>query len=447
MHDPAPAAPNPVTSRRARVSWAFFDWAQQPYNMLVVGFVFGPYFASEFVGNPVRGQSLLGFAIGLSGLLIVLLSPLVGASIDSRRNPKTWMALLAVPFVLACSVLWWAEPGALALLPVILAAMVAASTSTELSITAANSMLPYVAEPGRIGRLSGWSTGLGYFAGLVSVALALFILPSLLGLDEARGESARIVGPLAALWYLVFVIPLLLFVPKPPPLARLEGAPLSELWATLRGLPRNRMMLTFLLGRMLVGEGTNAAGLFGPVLAKGLFGWTVTETGMFGLILALVAGVSSWVAGVFDDRFGSKRTVLVFTALLALAVVGFAGIEADRVFGLAVAPPVPGDGVAFASTAERAFFACGVLIGIAFGPIGAVLRTWMARLAPPGEEGRWFGLFALSGRASSFFVPTLIGVLTAATGDQRVLVPVVLAFLLAGAAFLLATPGARSATS
>jgi UMF1 family MFS transporter len=270
----------------------------------------------------------------------------------------------------------------------------------------------------------------------------LFILPRLLGLDEARGESARIVGPLAAVWYLVFIVPLFLFVPKPPPLARLEGSPLSELWTTLKGLPRNRMMLTFLLGRMLVGEGTNAAGLFGPVLAKGLFGWSVTETGVFGLVLALVAGVSSWAAGELDDRLGSKRTVLMFAALLATAVVGFALIEPDRLFGVAVAPAAPGDGL-FASPAERAFIACGILIGVAFGPIGAVLRTWMARLAPPGEEGRWFGLFALSGRASSFFVPTLIGVLTAITNDQRVLIPVVLAFLLAGAAFLVVTPGNR----
>ena len=434
------AAHPPVASRRARVSWAFFDWAQQPYNMLVVGFVFGPYFASDFIGDPVRGQSLLGYALGASGLLIVLLSPLLGAAIDSRRNPKTWLAVLSVPFVLACALLWQAAPGAAALAPLIMLALVIASTSTELSITAANSMLPYVAEPGRMGRLSGWATGLGYFAGLVSVALAVYGLPPLLGLNDS--DTARLVGPLAALWYLVFILPLLLFVPPPPPSVRLEGTAFSELWATLKGLPKNRMMLTFLIGRMLVGEGTNAAGLFGPVLAKGLFGWSVKETAVFGLVLALVAGLSSWAAGHLDDRFGSKRTVLAFTALLALAVAGFGAIEADRLFGIAVPAAVVGDGW-FASPAERAFIACGVLIGLAFGPIGAVLRTWMARLAPPGEEGRWFGLFALSGRASSFFVPTLIGALTAATGDQRVLIPVVLTFLLAGAAFLLATPGRR----
>jgi UMF1 family MFS transporter len=444
MHDAAPDGPPSVTSRRARVSWAFFDWAQQPYNMLVVGFVFGPYFAGDFIGDPARGQSLLGFSISLSGLCIVLFSPLVGASIDSRRNPKTWLTALSVPFVLACAALWLAEPGALALTPLIMLALITASTSTEISITAANSMLPYVSEPGRMGRLSGWSTGLGYFAALVSVALALFVLPGVLGLEESRGEPARIVGPFVALWYLVFIIPLFLFVPKPPPLARIEGTPLSELWRTLRGLPRNRIMLTFLLGRMLVGEGTNAAGLFGPVLAKGLFGWSFTETGVFGLVLALVAGLSSWAAGHLDDRFGSKRTVLAFTGVLCVAVLGFAVIEADRLFGVAVPPAVPGDGM-FASPAERAFFACGVVIGIAFGPIGAVLRTWMARLAPPGEEGRWFGLFALSGRASTFFVPGLIGLLTAVTGSQRVLVPVVLTFLIAGAAFLLATPGKRPA--
>jgi UMF1 family MFS transporter len=297
-------------------------------------------------------------------------------------------------------------------------------------------MLPYIAAPGKIGSLSGWSTGLGYFGGLVATVIALFVLPDLLGLDEATGETARIAGPLAAAWYAVFILPAFLFVPPPPPSAHVER-PLAVLWDTLKQLPRNRTMLLFLIGRMLLGDGANAAGAFGPVLARGLFGWTTIEVGIFGLMLAFLAGVSCWLSGRLDDRFGSKRTLLGFTALLAFAVCGFGVIEPDRLFfSIPVTPPTPGDGVMFSTASERLFIAFGVLIAISFGPTGSILRTWMARLSPPGEEGRWFGLFGLSGRATSFAAPMLIGVLTAAVGDQRVMVPVVLGFLLVAALIL-----------
>jgi len=418
--------------------------------MLVVGFVFGPWFVSGFNTDAIRGQSLYGAAIAVTGLLIAVLSPLLGGAIDAHRNPKTWLGVLSVPFVLGCAALWFAAPGAApALAPLIMAALVTASVSTELSINAANTMLPYVAEPGRVGRLSGWSTGLGYFAALASIAIVLlaFTYPDqpLLGLDKTRGEDSRIAGPFAALWYLVFVLPLFVFVPKPPPGLPASGKPLRELWTTLKRLPAERGLLYFLLGRMLTGEGMNAAGAFGPVLAKGLFGWTATETGVFGLSLAAVAGVSAWLAGILDDRWGSKRTALLFVAVLSVAACGFGLIEADRLFfSVPIDPPRPGDGL-FASAGERLYFACGLLFGAAYGPIGAVLRAWMAHLAPLGEEGRWFGLYALSGRAASFVAPAVIAVLTAATGDQRIVIPVVLAFIAAGVLFLLRAPVGRRA--
>lgn len=441
---PDAVRPAPDAGKRARVGWAMFDWAQQPYFMMVVGFLFGPWFAAEFFESPARGQAVYGAAIALTGLGIAVLSPIVGSAVDAGRNPKVWLGALAVPFVIACCGLWFAAPGSLAFAPWVVAALVVSGVSTELSINTANSMLPYVAQPGKVGDLSGWSTGLGYIGGLVAVLVALALAP-LLGLSEARGETARVAGPLSGLWYLLFVAPVFLWVPRPPagdPDA--AGRPLHVLWTTIKTLPGNRTMLFFLLGRMLLSDGANAAGAFGPVLARGLFGWTTLEVSVFGLMLALLAGVSSWLAGRLDDRIGSKRSLLLFTVILAVAVCGFGLIEADRLFFvLPVDPPVPGDGVWFSTASERLFIAFGVLIGISFGPTGAILRTWMARLAPPGEEGRWFGLFGLSGRATSFVAPALISVLTRATDDQRVVVPVVLAFLAAGGAFLLLTPPER----
>jgi UMF1 family MFS transporter len=126
-------------------------------------------------------------------------------------------------------------------------------------------------------------------------------------------------------------------------------------------------------------------------------------------------------------------------------VCGFGVIEADRLFTASYRSRRRRrtTAVMFSTVSERMFIGCGVLIAISFGPTGSVLRTWMARLAPEGEEGRWFGLFGLSGRATAFAAPALIASLTAALGDQRVVVPVVLVFLAAAAVFLVRVPAAR----
>ena len=86
---------------RRRVAWALYEWAQQPYWALIATFIFTPYFAAGFVGDAARGQSLLGYAGAVSGLAIAVLSPLVGANVDARRNPRAWLIGLALPFVIA----------------------------------------------------------------------------------------------------------------------------------------------------------------------------------------------------------------------------------------------------------------------------------------------------------------------------------------------------------
>jgi hypothetical protein len=167
MHDAAAGHTLPqaaASTRKARVSWALFDWAQQPYFMMIVGFIFGPWFAAEFFGDPVQGQATYGFAIAVTGLGIAVLSPY-----DRRRHrrspqPQDLACGPGRALPAGCIGLWFAEPGVLWLAPWIVLAIVASGVATELSINTANAMLPYIAAPGRIGSLSGWSTGLGYLA-------------------------------------------------------------------------------------------------------------------------------------------------------------------------------------------------------------------------------------------------------------------------------------------
>jgi len=427
---------------RRRAAWALYEWAQQPYWALIATFIFTPYFAAGFVGDAVRGQSLLGYAGVVSGLAIAILSPLVGANVDARRNPRAWLVGLAFPFVIASAGLWLAAPGETDRIPLILACLVVAGVAAELGVTVMNALLPAVAKPGQLGRLSGTAWALAYVGALVTLFIVLFCfsLPKvpMLGLSKALHEPDRIVGPLVALWFLAFAWPLMLIAPRPPESS--DERPLAQLWETIRSLPSRPHMARFLIGRMLLGDGISSFIAFGGVLAAGLFGWTTTQLGLYAILLSVAAGIGTFIGGRVDQKIGSKATVLVATAVILFGAVGVGLVGKDTLFFLVpVAPAQPG-GALFASTPERMFLFFSLFVGLTFGPAQSSLRAWMAELAPAGETGRWFGLYALSGKATAFLAPLVIAVGTRLVGDQRIAVVVSAVFMALGAIVLAKAP-------
>ncbi|MDQ0466970.1 UMF1 family MFS transporter [Caulobacter ginsengisoli] len=427
---------------RRRLAWALYEWAQQPYWALIATFIFTPYFTAFFVGDKILAQSLLGYAGAVSGLAIAILSPMLGASVDSRRNPRLWLVLLAVPFVIASIGLWWAEPGHPERIPLVLGCLVIAGVTCELGASVMNSLLPLVARPGQVGRLSGTAWAAAYVGALISLFLVLLGFP-LLGLSKTAHEADRMVGPLVALWFLVFSWPLMLSAPQPP---RVAGPkPLAELWATIRSLPSKPHMLGFLIGRMLVGDGISSFVAFGGVLAAGMFGWTTTQLGIYAIALSVFAGIGTFIGGRLDEKLGSKRTVLTAVAIVLFGALGVGCVAPDRLFFLLPIEPPQAGRALFASLAERVFLFFSLFVGLTFGPAQASLRGWMAQLAPEGESGRWFGLYSLSGKATAFLAPLLIAVLTGLVRDQRVAVAVAAGFMLAGALVLAGVPRTRPA--
>jgi UMF1 family MFS transporter len=427
---------------RRRAAWAAYEWAQQPYWALIATFIFTPYFAAGFVGDAARGQSLLGYAGAISGLAVAILSPMVGASVDARRKPRAWLIGLGFPFVIASAALWWAAPGEVSRIPLILACLVVAGVAAELSVTVMNALLPVVAKPGQVGRLSGTAWALAYVGALISLFIVLFCfsLPKvpMLGLSKALHEPDRIVGPMVAVWFMLFAWPLMLLAPQPP--AAGGAKPLAELWETIRSLPSRPHMLKFLIGRMLLGDGISSFIAFGGVLAAGLFGWTTTQLGLYAILLSIAAGIGTFIGGRVDQKLGSKLTVLIATGVVLFGAAGVGMVGKDTIFFLIpVAPAQPG-GALFSSTPERMFLFFSLFVGLTFGPAQSSLRAWMAELAPPGETGRWFGLYALSGKATAFMAPLVIAVGTRLAGDQRIAVVVSAAFMALGALVLTSAP-------
>jgi UMF1 family MFS transporter len=451
----APAAPEagartaPHASRSGLAGWMLFDWAMQPFFTLVTTFVFAPFFAARIAANPVEGQALWGYATAAAGLAIAILSPAMGAIADASGRRKPWVMVFGLQMAVASAALWFAVPGAPGAVTIALVAFALGTLGAEFSTVFNNAMMPYLVPREKLGRLSGAGWACGYVGGLVSLVLTLGLLaanpetgrtllglPPLFGLDPATGAGDRASGPLSALWFFVFVIPMLLFTPDRPatgvkPLAAVRAglAGLGRTIASLREVPN---LARFLVANMIYQDGLVALFAFGGIYAAGIFGWSTIEIGIFGILLTITGTIGALLGGILDDRLGSRPVVAGALVLLVVSALGIVSISGDRIFFVVpAAGPVPGDGL-FASTPERLYVFLGAVIGIAAGPMQAGSRTLLARLAPAERIGQFFGLFALSGKVTSFMGPLAVGLVTDLSGSQRAGAAVLIAFFLVG---------------
>jgi UMF1 family MFS transporter len=443
----------PAYPRRAAViSWIFFDWAAQPYFTLITTFVFAPYFANFVAPNPATGQAWWGFAAAGAGLTIALLSPVLGAIADASGRRKPWIAGFGALLVIGASAMWIGKPGDASVIAPLLIAYAVASVGVEFATVFNNAMMPTLVPPDRIGRLSGTGWATGYVGGIVSLILVLgflaanpqtgrtlFGLAPLFGLDPVTHQGDRITGPLTALWFAVFVLPMFLLTPDYPakrPVREALRVGLSELKQTLSELPKHRSMAIFLLANMVYTDGLISLFAFGGIYAAGTFGWHTIQIGTFGILLAIVGALGAWLGGKLDDIFGPKRVILGSMIVLLSAVIAILLVDKDSIFFIKVDPPVP-DGGLFAAASERAYLVLGCLIGGAGGPLQAAARTLLIRLAPKDRIAQYFGLFALTGKVTSFIGPLLIGAVTAATQSQKAGMAVLVLFFSVGMVLLM----------
>ena len=154
--------------RAAVVSWIFFDWAAQPYFTLITTFVFSPYFATHVASNPASGQAMWGFATAAAGLVIALLSPVLGAIADASGRRKPWIAAFGALLVIGSSLMWFGKPGDPSVIPALLLAYAIATIGVEFATVFNNAMMPSLVPPNKIGRLSGTGWATGYVGGIIS---------------------------------------------------------------------------------------------------------------------------------------------------------------------------------------------------------------------------------------------------------------------------------------
>ena len=435
--------PKPA-DRRGVLSWMLFDWANQPFQTLIVTFIFAPWFASAAVGDPVRGQAMWGAAAAIAGAAVALSGPVLGAVADRAGRLKPWIAGFSAPYVLGCLGLWLAAPGmADPWLP--LAFFVLAFIGSEFTLILTNALLPALGGRAEIGRISGSGWAVGYLGGLVALIAVLLLLapspgggttllgiPPILGLDPAAGEPARATGPLSALWYLVFALPFFLYTPDAPARARAPGllaGGLRDLAATIRGVRRHGSLFAFLAASMVYRDALAALFAFGGIYAAGVLGWGLFELGVFGIVAAAAGALGAWIGGRLDARHGPAPVIRAAILLLISVCVVVLLTTRESVLLIPVAPG--------STLPDAVFFVAGALLGVGGAVLQAASRTLLVHQADGRVAGaQAFGLYALSGKVTAFIGPALIAGVTAATGSQRLGVTPVVALFLIGLGLL-----------
>lgn len=439
-----------MNAARKRIwGWMAFDWAAQPFYTLGVTFIFGPYFAdmaaTHFAGEGLtesaaeaRAQTVWSLGQTFSGLVVALAGPVIGAYADSTGRRMPWIVAFSVVYVAATTAMWVTVPDGSALW-LGLAAFAIAFVAAEFALIFVNAQLPSLESDAAIGKLSGSGASLGYWGGVTSLVVMLVFFfeandaagttltgaAPAFGLDPAEREGTRFVGPFIAAWYVVFMIPYFLWVRETRPAVRQGGLrqALGDLATSLRGIAHRDSLKAFLLSSMFYRDGLNALYGFGGVYAVLVLDWSLTGIAIFGIVGAVTAGIATYAGGLFDARLGPRPVIVTCILILTGVCIVIVSMSRQSLFGV---PLAPGSAVP-----DVLFYVCGAAIGGAGGAIYAASRSMMVRHAHPDRPTEAFGLFALSGKATAFVAPALIGVVTTVTESPRLGVsPIILLFLM-----------------
>ena len=398
-------------------NFALYDFANSAFTTIIITFIFSTYFAKQIAPNPVLGQSYWGWAIGITGILVALTGPLIGSFADKKNCTEFFIKLFTIICVSLTSLLWFSKPSEKYLLYTLIIVALA-NFFYELSLIFYNSILKRISNSNNLGKSSGYSFALGYIGGILIliVCIKIFIDNDVLpfGLSKENSENIRATSIVVALWYLLFSIPFL-FSLKIRIKNKIEKS--SNNIKKIKNLFWDKGLNNlgkFLIARMLYADGLNAIIIMGGIFAVGVFNLEIKDLLVLSILMNITAFIGAIIGGHANDKFSSK-SVIIFTLI-------------GLIFSSAI--------ILFVQT--KIFFLIFASInGFFIGPIQSASRVFITKSIDKNNQASGFGLFALSGKLTSFIGPLLVSTLTYISNSQRIGFSAAIILLLIGLLILL----------
>lgn len=453
--DIPPAAERGGALDKPGLAWAIFEWARNPYYVLINIYIFAPYFG-EVIGrqmlesgalaglDPARAEAVAG-AEGLAtiasvtkwaGFVAALTAPFLGAALDRGGRRKPLMALFLGILALASWNLWYAAPdGTGYAIATVMTVMVFGHVSYTYSEVTHNAMLSISGRPQALPMISGLGLGLGNLASAIMLLaiIGLFALPAMtgwplaepaFGIDVGADEHRRLVGPLTAVWIVLFVIPFFLW-------ARDGGTPGSSwrrafrsgshgLFNTLRRASENWNILKFLGARMLYADAMIALLTLSATYVTLFFKWTVIEMAVYAIFSSLFAFFGGLVGGWLDRVLGPKRALMLEITMMLATLILQLSITPERLFFGLLENTAVWDGLVFQTMADIVFLCTIIPLAISATASISSSRSMLVHLAPPERIGEFFGLYAIAGTVTVWLGPLLVELFARWFDSQRI---------------------------
>ena len=399
------------------INFALYDFANSAFTTIVITFIFSTYFAKEIAPNPVLGQSYWGWTIGITGIIVAIIGPLLGSFADKKNYTEFFIKIFTIICISLTCLLWFSKPSEKYLLYTLLIVGLA-NIFYELSLIFYNSILKKISETKNLGKSSGFSFALGYLGGIIVliICITIFIDNDTLpfGLSKENSENVRATSIVVALWYLIFAIPFLF---------NLKEINNNKIQKTANNTKKFKELIwdkglnnigKFLLARMLYADGLNAIIVMGGIFAVGVFNLEIKDLLVLSVLMNITAFIGAIIGGYANDKFSSKNVIIfsLIGLILSSSIILF--LQSKIIF------------LIFAS-----------INGFFIGPVQSASRVFMTKSIDENNQASGFGLFALSGKLTSFIGPLLVSTITFISNSQKIGFSSAIALLLIGLIILL----------
>ncbi len=397
-------------------AWGVYDLANQSFQLLINTLLLGIYIKNVVATDPARGTGAWTMMVASAMLLVVLLSPFLGALADARAWKKELLITSGIIASVLTACLAFMGPGTLTAAMTI---YIVAAVMVGLGENFLGSFLPELATPQTMGRVSaiGWTMSyIGAIALLGITALAVF------GLGLRDPAQWRWLFVLAAVWFFLGMIPAMTTLrerARPlPPAARANPFTdtLRQLRATIRESSRYRQLRRFFLAAFVYSMGTYTVIFFAGMIGDS-FGFQIGQLTLLALVMALAAGCGSVFTARHQDRLGHRRTILLFLGAWVISTSALALMSAVK-------------------ADQRWFWVISAGMGIGLGGIGTASRALVGAFTPPAKSGEFFGVWGMVFKLSAIVGVGAFGAAAKFIG-QTASLAVLTAFFLVGALLML----------
>ena len=375
--------------------YGLYDFANSSYTAVIITFVISTYFARQIVGDVQLGAAYWQWTAGICGILIALTGPFLGNLADKKKNGQIYyLQIFTYLCIFITCLFWFSKPNSNFILYTLIIFLLS-NFCYEISLIFYNSLLKKISSEKDIGTTSGIGFGLGYLGTIPILLLVLyvFILPEKapLGLDKSNFENVRFVSFVVAAWFLFFALPMIIYFKKNIFIQANEDQ--SSTLKKMKEILWDQKLTVvgkFLVARMIYADALIVLISGGGVYAMGVFGYTFEEIIKLAISANIVALFGVLIGGYLNDKFSSKSIILVCIIALIGSVIYTSLIAQTKL----------------------QFFVSVMVVSIFLGTIQSASRVMMSNLLKDNNLGKGFGLFAFSGRITSFIGPLLVGTMT-----------------------------------